>query len=761
MAEVKYLDNNGLATVWSKVKGIVTPKADKVSGATAGHLAGLNSSGNLTDSGLAADNIAQKNGSYSGMTVGAAEDLVSAESVASEFTSRVTGGSTAVGKGGTALVDKIKGRTLVWNQQVQNGNFAGDNYSPAWSLTANVNASFSSRILTLSNLTGSVYLSQGRRIEPGHKVLLAVKAGYFYDGTKTGSATFFAVNGTNILAISIDNTLSERKFILTAPSIASSVLGFTSYISSGMAGVTLKIDCDYGVSLIDLTLMFGAGNEPSTVAEFEALYPGPYYDYNRGTLISNAATAIETVGWNIFTTENIATGYAVLASDGTLVASPTVSATDYLPVLPEKDYFFNVAFTIGSGAYGVCFYDGNKNYISGQTSPTGYNLVRTSPAGARYMRATVRNASIQAACIGLSDTSRNGTYEPYWRSELELGLGDIKVKSHNIWDEEWSVDGSSRVIPSNNISVSPSTTYYFKISSNTATIDYLDANGATISSAYNVGNSTFTTPANCAFLKFTVAAAYGSTYANDICINLSDPGFNGRYEPYGDGGVISITGGLKSAGTVYDEIGGGKLVKRIESVDMGSLTWGSDTYRDHTRFFSALADSKTDSSAYQLNNQINSYGYISTPKVVADNTVNLGLSKYNNNIYIRNDAYEGNNGSVFQAAMAGVLLYYELAQPIEYELAEAIPTAMRNDPYGTERRLPEDTAAIVTAPFRADITYSTNIKEAVQSMHQNFINVNSMQDFLAELGTLMGGTWTMRPADGKFDFTFTPNPSNE
>lgn len=111
--------------------------------------------------------------------------------------------------------------------------------------------------------------------------------------------------------------------------------------------------------------------------------------------------------------------------------------------------------------------------------------------------------------------------------------------------------------------------------------------------------------------------------------------------------------------------------------------------------------------------------------------------------------------------MSGVPLYYELSQPIEYELAEAIPTAMRNDPYGTERRLPEDTAGTVLAPFRADITYSTNIKEAVQSLPQNYININSMQDFLAALGAQMGGTWTMRPADGKFDFTFTPNPSNE
>ena len=37
--------------------------------------------------------------------------------------------------------------------------------------------------------------------------------------------------------------------------------------------------------LFDLTLMFGAGNEPATVAEFEKLFPRDYYDYNAGEVI--------------------------------------------------------------------------------------------------------------------------------------------------------------------------------------------------------------------------------------------------------------------------------------------------------------------------------------------------------------------------------------------------------------------------------------------------------------------------------------------
>ena len=46
--------------------------------------------------------------------------------------------------------------------------------------------------------------------------------------------------------------------------------------------------------LFDLTAMFGAGSEPSTVAEFEALYPLPYYPYDAGSLLPVNMTGIES-----------------------------------------------------------------------------------------------------------------------------------------------------------------------------------------------------------------------------------------------------------------------------------------------------------------------------------------------------------------------------------------------------------------------------------------------------------------------------------
>lgn len=54
------------------------------------------------------------------------------------------------------------------------------------------------------------------------------------------------------------------------------------------------------VYIVDLTLMFGAGNEPSTVEEFESMFPASYYPYNEGTLLSAGVTEVVSKGKNIF-----------------------------------------------------------------------------------------------------------------------------------------------------------------------------------------------------------------------------------------------------------------------------------------------------------------------------------------------------------------------------------------------------------------------------------------------------------------------------
>lgn len=52
--------------------------------------------------------------------------------------------------------------------------------------------------------------------------------------------------------------------------------------------------------IFNLTKMFGAGNEPSTVEEFEKMFPADYYPYNAGEIVSAGTESIVEQGKNLF-----------------------------------------------------------------------------------------------------------------------------------------------------------------------------------------------------------------------------------------------------------------------------------------------------------------------------------------------------------------------------------------------------------------------------------------------------------------------------
>lgn len=57
--------------------------------------------------------------------------------------------------------------------------------------------------------------------------------------------------------------------------------------------------------VFDLTKMFGSGNEPATVEEFEAMFPEGYYSYNEGELISAGVNEVVEQGKQLLNASNI------------------------------------------------------------------------------------------------------------------------------------------------------------------------------------------------------------------------------------------------------------------------------------------------------------------------------------------------------------------------------------------------------------------------------------------------------------------------
>ncbi len=61
-----------------------------------------------------------------------------------------------------------------------------------------------------------------------------------------------------------------------------------------------SVDYDITIAFFDLTQMFGTGNEPSTVEEFEAMFPDDWYPYNEGELVSAPVNEVVERGKNLW-----------------------------------------------------------------------------------------------------------------------------------------------------------------------------------------------------------------------------------------------------------------------------------------------------------------------------------------------------------------------------------------------------------------------------------------------------------------------------
>lgn len=247
------------------------------------------------------------------------------------------------------------------------------------------------------------------------------------------------------------------------------------------------------------------------------------------------------------------------------------------------------------------------------------------------------------------------------------------------------------------------------------------------------------------------ATAIQSKDANDNVIgncDLNIPTLTGKLNGTGSS-VVIFPDGMKKAGTVYDEIVGNKAIKRVGSVDLGGLTW----YLDSTYGFYAAVSGKLERSNNGLCARYEAVSYNSSftskDDVICVNMRSLG-AVWGDRVVVRDSSYS--DATTFKTAMSGVTLYYELATPEEYILDNALQFQYPVVAGGTEMVLP----TIGTAPMKMDVIYG-NAADAAATMSQNYISVDSMKEFLAALGTQMGGTWSMGYENGKHTFTFASN----
>lgn len=282
---------------------------------------------------------------------------------------------------------------------------------------------------------------------------------------------------------------------------------------------------------------------------------------------------------------------------------------------------------------------------------------------------------------------------------------DVKSVGFNLWDEEWEVGGidwttggnsseTDRIRSKNHIKVNGGTMYYFS----PEYIKYMwfyDAGKNIIQGVSGNDNfiqfqpaiHSFTTPSNCAYIRFIMWTTYGTTYNNDICINIFNNDLNGQYRPYiGTDGTLSIPPALLtflsdkgygwSAGSVYNEVDfeRKKYVQRVGSAELDDTSIINSWYAlaDRTHIFqnmnaAATLGAKFSVDVYTTANILCDQYPTKTYERVYNDTDGISGLNSNGRIYVCDNSVS--DITAFKAKIAGVQIFYELAEPVEYDIS--------------------------------------------------------------------------------------------
>ena len=173
--------------------------------------------------------------------------------------------------------------------------------------------------------------------------------------------------------------------------------------------------------LYDLTLMFGAGNEPTTVAEFYQRRPVglDLAAYNEGEIVDGNYEAIKTTGFNQWD-EQWENGYynkttGVFKSNANYLCSKNP-----IKVIGGSIYYILSTFP---NQVELCYYDASGNFVGSAIAYNGRKY--TIPNGVCSLNFSTYATSYngQQFCFNLSwdeYTSMNGTYKPYKPFERDL-----------------------------------------------------------------------------------------------------------------------------------------------------------------------------------------------------------------------------------------------------------------------------------------------------------------------------------------------------
>ena len=408
------------------------------------------------------DTKADKNGSYDNLTAGLAEQLTTDQGITDSvpYLMRPSGGGLAVG---SYEQDKIVGGSVVWNQLIQNGNFADNS---GWSAIASNHETLAidNGIATMTAISGNTAKGITRRtVIPSlanHKIFFSVMVNPSANiGVRIGGPSAVAGNYRDASFYATANTWNHINKVLTVASdnTTRNINLYLDTVGQLSAGDTVQVKQFYA---IDLTAMFGTtiadyiyGLETATAGagvawlkqHFPAQFCSGYQEYNAGEIKSvGGLVSHDTTGLNQWD-EELEAGQYNTATGAKESYSGRYRSKNLIPCLPNTVYYHSKSMQL-------LYYDSKKQFLSPRNG--GFLSARefTTPDSCYYItfnitEVTKNNGDI---CINFSDPAKNGTYEPYevhsypLDSTLTLrGIPKLDANNQLYYDgDTYSADGT-------------------------------------------------------------------------------------------------------------------------------------------------------------------------------------------------------------------------------------------------------------------------------------------------------------------------------
>lgn len=548
---------------------------------------------------------ANEDGVYPQMTVGMTRDMLGvSEGAPAEFTFRPTDGDGSI-KDGFASIERIEGNSVVWNQLLKNDDQGGsvngltvtNNRDGSWTASGTPSADvwLPTDQYPFASIVGHKYLlygcPQGGNV--GTYCLFEANGGLSPD---EGNGSITAVNSTEL-----------RPFIVIRGGVVCNNLVFKPRV-------------------VDLTKMFGAGNEPLTIEEFYQRIPQgiDINAYNEGEVVDMRAEGIKSVGFNQWK------------------AQPSFSSAEYGQ---------NYAVSLENNAEAI------------ESLKTIYSLL-----------ADGHNVFFNAKTSGT--------------------------------DQGWSI-GTMALVYNGGV---------------------FDA--VLVPNIVNEANR-FAHLDKDAIKNAQGAIIYGTSLSSwsvsDICINLVHTGYrNGEYEPYTSEEIALPTmtyfpQGMRSIGKVCDEITQKQTIQRIGAVDLGTLPWFRETGKDGAVIMMSngianLAVLPSDSTT--KGNLICAKYITQSAYAVVQNAMGVSINP-SGDIIIYDSAYT--DAASFKAAMKGVILYYELAEPIVTDIQEPLNLDYQVWDFGTEQAI----SSQKSTQFKGSIIYEFNARDTIRKNKHDIATLNA------------------------------------